>query len=133
MTLLHYYTIALGETIVARATLTTKDGTRVVIEGSPEEVERLAGRLSGAGKAAKHAAPKNKSARSLPTATDAIVELKTEHFFKKPRALSDIKEKLASRGMIYPLTSLSGVVLLLVRKRALGRVKQDGRWLYIAR
>jgi hypothetical protein len=118
---------------VAKATLTTKDGTRVVIEGSPEEVERLAERLSGPAKATKQTRPKNKSARSLPTATDAIMELKTEHFFNKPKALSEIKERLASRGMIYPLTSLSGVVLLLVRKRALGRVKKDGRWLYVAR
>ena len=65
--------------------------------------------------------------------TDSILELKQEGFFRKPRGLADIKEKLASLGMIYPVTSISGPVLSLVKNRALGRVREDGRWCYVAR
>ena len=65
--------------------------------------------------------------------TDAILELKQEGFFKKPQGLADIKEKLGSMGLIYPVTSISGAVLSLVKHRALGRIKKDGRWCYVAR
>ncbi|SRR6266446_10670732 len=119
---------------MAKATITNEKGLKIVVEGSPEEVRdiiRQAG--SGAGRRKKQAGPVAKAGKRLPSATDAILELNEEGFFDKPKALADIKEKLADQGMIYPLTTLSGVVLGLVRRRKLGRVKQDGRWSYVSR
>lgn len=120
---------------MAKATVTTGKGLKVVVEGSPEDVQSIIRQLgggSGRGKKALRVAAA-KGGKRLPTATDAILELKEEGFFDKPKALADIKEKLADQGMIYPLTSLSGVVLVLVRRRQLGRVKVDGRWSYVSR
>jgi hypothetical protein len=129
---------------MAKATVTTESGLRVVVEGSQEEVQNIIQQLGGgaghskrarrvaSAKTGKHFAS-GKGGKRLPTATDAILELKEEGFFDKPKALADIKEKLADQGMIYPLTSLSGVVLVLVRRRQLGRVRVDGRWSYVSR
>jgi hypothetical protein len=118
---------------MAKATITTDKGVKVVVEGSEEEVRNIVRQLGGKAKRGKAANSERKSGRRLPSATDAILELKEEGFFDKPKGLADIKDKLASQGMIYPMTSLSGVVLGLVRRRLLGRVKEDGRWCYVTR
>lgn len=119
-----------------KATLTTKNGATVVIEGSEEEVQQILSRIENSGESAKPAkgnSPQRKAEKRLPSATDAILELNREGFFDKPKGLADIKQKLASQGMIYPVTTLSGVVLALVRKRSLGRVKEGARWAYVTR
>jgi hypothetical protein len=119
-----------------KATVTTKEGTKIVIEGTEKEVVRLVkqmGATTPAAKAMKASPRDRRPGKRLPSATDAILELNQEGFFDKPKGLADIKEKLASQGMIYPVTTLSGVVLSLTRKRALGRVREDARWCYVTR
>ncbi|HEV2491209.1 MAG TPA: hypothetical protein VGT03_15495 [Candidatus Acidoferrales bacterium] len=119
-----------------KATITTKDGAKVVIEGSAQEVQELLGRFHAPVKQAKSAPTARagvKSKKTLPSMTDGILELKQEGFFKKPKGLAEIKEQLASMGMIYEVTSISGTVLALVKNRSLGRIKEDGRWCYVAR
>ncbi len=64
------------------------------------------------------------------SAKDHIVTLKEESFFDKPKPLSEVAKKLEESGHLYPVTTLSGVMLGLVQKRLLGRVKRDGVWMY---
>jgi hypothetical protein len=124
---------------MAKATITNDAGLKIVVEGSKEEVQEIIRQVGGArpskggvtGKPAKR--PSAKAGKRFSSATDAILELNEEGFFDKPKALADIKHKLAEQGMIYPMSTLSGVVLPLVRRRQLGRVKQDGRWSYVSR
>lgn len=127
---------------MAKATITNDKGLKIVVEGSKEEVQEIIGQMGGGARHSKGAAgasgkparkPSSKAGKRLPSATDAILELNEEGFFDKPKGLADIKQKLADQGMIYPVTTLSGVVLPLVRRRQLGRVKQDGRWSYVSR
>lgn len=119
---------------MVKATITTGSGLKVVVEGSREEVQNIVRQLGGgSGRGKKASRQVAKIGKRLPSATDAILELKEEGFFDKPKALAEVKDKLASQGMIYPLTSLSGVVLGLVRRRQLGRVKEEGRWSYVSR
>jgi hypothetical protein len=118
---------------MARATVTTGKGTKVVVEGSEDEVRSIIQKLgigTGQRKPARAARTPAKTHRS---ATDAILELKENGFFNKPKGLADIKEALASQGLIYPVTSLSGVALALIRKRTLGRVKENRIWCYVTR
>jgi hypothetical protein len=127
---------------MAKATITNEKGLKIVVEGSKEEVQEIIRQMGAAathpkggvrasGRPAKQ--PSAKPGKRLSSATDAILELNAEGFFDKPKALADIKQKLAEEGMIYPVTTLSGVVLPLVRRRQLGRVKKDGRWSYVSR
>src|SRR5208282_5722507 len=55
------------------------------------------------------------------TLTDRILAIRSEGFFKSQRSLSDVRETLGSRGWHYPLTTLSGVMQELVRRRELRR------------
>jgi hypothetical protein len=127
---------------MAKATITNDKGLKIVVEGSKEEVQEIIEQMSGGaehskggGRASAKAAkrPSARAGKRIPSATDAILELNEEGFFDKPKGLADIKQKLADQGMIYPVTTLSGVVLPLVRRRQLGRVKQKGRWTYVSR
>jgi hypothetical protein len=55
-----------------------------------------------------------------------VDELVDEHFFKKPRTLSDVKAELANRGHHIPRTSLSGPLQNLCKQRRLRRQKGIG-------
>ena len=55
-------------------------------------------------------------------------EMITEGFFKKPKAITDVKIELENRGHHIPLTSLSGPLQRLCKSRELRRQRSDGRF-----
>jgi hypothetical protein len=117
---------------LARAHIESKDGTKIEVEGTPDEIARIISDVKK--KEAQHRAKEAVEGRGRSTnATDFVLELREQGFFGKPRTLAAIKDKLAENGLIYPITSLSGVVLAQVRKKNLGRVKEKGRWAYVRR
>jgi hypothetical protein len=138
---------------MANANLVLPDGTTVAIEGTAEEVALLLDRFSGSGtppsdqKPVRQRTKKRRAAkrsgestsRAPSGTTDYIRELIEEDFFKAPRGLSDVKNKLAEGGHIYPLTNLSPVMLGLTKKRELRRIKEGakkgkgGTWKYVNR
>ena len=124
---------------MAKATITTKTGTKIVIEGTKEEVakilsdfERLTVVRTLTDKAASNISKKREEKKSR-AASDLIVELKEEGYFNNPKSLSEIAQALETRGYLYPTTTLSGVVLNLVKRRLLGRKKADDKWVYAKR
>jgi hypothetical protein len=115
---------------MAKARLTTKSGTVITIEGTQEEVAGLIAQFGAARPAAssrKRHPPSN--AKSGPVAL--ISELIDGGFFKKPKELGAIKLALEEQGHYYPVTTLSPLLLRLVRKRELRRIKDKKRWLYV--
>jgi hypothetical protein len=130
--------------LMAKATLDLADGTRVIIEGSDEEVAALIDRLTTS-PTARHQPPtpegRTKSGKrgtvrpaGLPMGrgpTRYVLELRDEGFFSTKRTLGELRTKLEEGGHIYPLTSLSPVVTRLVRKRELRRIKEDRKWKYV--
>jgi len=50
-----------------------------------------------------------------------LLTLRRDGFFRDQRILSDVRDELASRGWHYPLTTLSGAMQKLVRRRDLRR------------
>ena len=118
---------------MAKAHIITKDGTKVTIEGTPQEVATLVTQLKGrisTDRAITRKASKHKS-RAKASPINLISELIDGDFFKKPKELGAIKLALEEQGHYYPVTSLSPTVLRLVRKRQLRRIKDKKRWLYV--
>ncbi|MEK7604277.1 MAG: hypothetical protein AAB442_00535 [Patescibacteria group bacterium] len=123
---------------MAKANITTKEGVKITVEGTPKEVADLVSQLQG-GKS--RSAPTKTDGRSSrkeamsdkarPTPISLVTDLIDGGFFKKPRELSAIKNALAEQGYHYPVTSLSPTALRLVRKRHLRRIKDKKRWLYV--
>jgi len=119
-----------------KATIKTKTGALITIDGSEEEVsyiltafDRRADVQEAKVKIARHRA-KTKEERKRTTASDLILELQDSGFFNKPKTLTEIAEKLEEKGHIYPTTTLSGVMLSLLKRKLFGRKKNDGKWVY---
>ena len=118
---------------MAKAQLVTKDGTKVTLEGSHEEIAALIARLDGAASAgkARRPAPTKAKGTSKPTLTGLLGDLIDSGFFKKPKGLGAIKAALEEAGHFYPVTTLSPIVLSLVRRKMLRRIKDKNKWTYV--
>jgi hypothetical protein len=126
---------------MAKAHIDLPDGTKVAIEGSSEEVAFL---LSKYGAGSKRTAaqlrsktdPRRSKTRTRESSrkgpTSLITDLVAEGFFKSRRSLSEIQKKLEETGHIYAQTSLSPILVRLVRKRdSLRRLKEKKGWVYV--
>ncbi len=123
---------------MAKADLTLADGTKVAIDGSPDEITKILSALGpGAGRpGSKRGTRKTgtkpaRTARSAKGPTAYITQLRDEGFFRAKRSLGDIQKKLEEQGHIYAITSLSPILVTLVRRKDLRRVKQGKRWAYV--
>ncbi len=121
---------------MAKATIKSSTGAIITVEGSEEEVSKILSayeKASVVGRAkqaiARHKAVKRDD-KKREGAGDLVIKLREEGFFNKPKGLGEVSEALEAEGFLYPTTSLSGVVLGLVKKRELRRKKVDGRWVY---
>ena len=127
---------------MAKATMVLQDGTKVTIEGTPEEVAILLGKVSptsatiGGGKTSTRStaqrmssAPKKKQVKGP---VGHISVLREEGFFKSRQTLPDIQRKLEEQGHIYAQSSLSPALVRLVRKRELRRIKEKKGWVYVS-
>jgi hypothetical protein len=121
---------------MAKATIKSKSGAVITVEGSESEVSSILTayeRTSVVGQA-KQAIARSRAAKKdekkREGASDLIVGLREAGFFEKPKALSEIANALEEKGYLYPVTTLSGVMLGLVKNRELHRKKRDGRWVY---
>jgi len=116
---------------MTKATIATRTGAVVTIEGSQDEVATLIARFEGTEQHFERArTQKMPAVKSNPMGL--ISELIGAGFFDEPRQLSSVKTALEERGRLYPVTTLSPIMLRLVRRRQLRRIKQQGRWVYVA-
>ena len=121
---------------MAKATIKSKSGAVITVEGTEREVSKIVAIVEGAatGEQNRTLTPEpralSRSHRKRGAASDLVLELKEEGFFDKPKGLTEISKGLEEKGYIYPVTTLSGVMLGLLHKRVLGRKKLDGRWVY---
>lgn len=114
---------------MAKATMTLEGGTTVVIEGSQDEVATLLGRFQGR--------PQSQPAGGVARKTkvgpmNLLLELIADGFFREPKELGAVRAALAGKGHIYPVTSISPLMVRLVRRRELRRLKERNRWMYVS-
>jgi DNA-directed RNA polymerase specialized sigma54-like protein len=121
---------------MAKATIKSKTGAIITVEGTEKEVANILTSFENTVTIARakevmtksKIAKKDKKKRT--TASDLITNLREEGYFDKPRNLTDIANALVERGYLYPVTTLSAVMINLVQKRIFGRKKIDGKWMY---
>jgi hypothetical protein len=121
---------------VAKATIKSATGVLITVEGSEDEVAKILAsyeRMSVVGHA-KQAIARSRASRKESQkregAADVIKGLREAGFFDKPKALGDVAEALEEKGFLYPTTTLSGIMLGLVKKKHLRRKRNEGRWVY---
>jgi len=124
-----------------KATIKTKSGTEIVIESDRKTINEIVMTFQRREEMLERfrEASQNKRAGNIqgkkehPSATDMILRLKQEGFFKEKKAIGEIQEELEKRGYHHPQTSLSGVLLRLLRKGELIRIREEKGWEYIQR
>jgi hypothetical protein len=119
-----------------KATIKTATGATITIEGTQEEVSKIISNYENSsvvGNAKKSVArikSGKRAEKKRESAGDLIIALKEDGFFEKPKTLGEIGSALEERGYLYPVTSLSGVVLGLLKRQELRRKKMEGKWKY---
>ena len=121
---------------MAIANIQLPDGTRVTIEGSPEEIAKVLN-LYGA-KApvtdlvSNHSVERIRAkGRATSGAMPYLRELIAENFFSERRSLADVQESLEALGHIFPATHLSTPLRRLAVGRQLRRLKDGKNWVYV--
>lgn len=127
---------------MAKADLILNDGTKVSIDGSPDEVTLILSRLSNVadaptaksrtGARKKFTGTKKTSRKPKEGPTSLLTALATEGDFKTRRTIANIRDKLEERGHIYPVTTISPALTRLTRSHVLRRLKDNGSWVYVA-
>jgi hypothetical protein len=117
-----------------KAVVNTKSGAVVTIEGTQEEVVDLlglieAGALAEAQLSARR--PRRSENGTRHTPAQLLVELIDEGFFSEPKGLGAVRGALQEKGHFYPATTLSPLMLRLVRKKELRRIKGGKQWGYV--
>ena len=116
---------------MAKAQINFPDGTRVTLEGTPEEISAVVYRGKEKPRVNRRRVKvEGKTTSQRLQLGDLIAELIDGGLFKKPKDLASVRAALANMGHHYPITTLSGAMLNQVRKRNLRRLKQDKRWVY---
>lgn len=121
---------------MAKATIKSKTGALITIEGTDKEVSDILGtfeRTTAVGHAKAAVArdrAEKKERKKRASVSDLVVMLKEEGFFDKPKGLTDISNALEEQGYLCPVTTLSGIMLGVVKKRLFRRKKVDGKWVY---
>jgi len=117
---------------MAKATIKSENGSQIYLEGTPEEISKI---ISDFKKREEQLAEvkASRKAREKGTVTDFIINLKTSGFFDKPKTIFDIKSKLKEHAITCKITTLSGILINLVRKGDLSRKKIEKLWGYMKR
>lgn len=115
-----------------KAVITTSGGAVVTLEGTEDQVVALVRRLETDEQVTNSAsAPPSARRQGKTTPMGLLVELVSRGFFDKPKELGAVKLALEQQGHFYPTTTLSPLLLRLVRRRELRRLKDKKRWLYV--
>ena len=121
---------------MTKATIHSKTGATITIEGSHEEVSKIINDFelkastheTKVGNVKKQVQQKEEKKRQ--STSGLVIQLREEGFFDKAKSLGEVSTKLEDLGFLCPTTTLSGIVLGLVQKRMLRRKKIDGKWVY---
>lgn len=115
---------------MARANIKTKSGAVVTVEGTPKEIASLIAKFEAADKPEERRAHAARRPSQKAGPSSLILNLRDKGFFNKPRSLAGVAEALQEQGYLYPVTTLSGVVLKLLKTGDLHRKKVEGKWVY---
>jgi hypothetical protein len=115
---------------MAKAQIITEAGTKVTVEGDADEVAALIERFDKSSSRASAPAKVNRL-NSKAGPQDRILALLAAGFFRVPQGLAAIRSTLEEQGHFYPVTTLSPVLLRLVRSRNLRRIKENKVWSYV--
>lgn len=118
---------------MATASVTLPSGAKIVIDGTQAEVADLLAKLQVGSPPARQRPESTSTKAPIKREGPArlLLDLIDADFFKSPQELGAVRIALEAQGHFYPTTSLSPLMLRLVRGRQLRRIKSHKRWAYV--
>lgn len=113
---------------MAKAEIIFPDGTKMVLDGSVEEVMRIKKHFSQKEKSVDNLASEKKNS---PGPLGRIGLLIEENFFNDKRTLKDIRKKLEEKAIFYSPQMISPALIRSIKKGRLRRIKEAGKWRYV--
>ena len=122
---------------MAKATITLSSGTKIVVEGDPDEIKDVVNRLEKSPSAKGQDTPKTKKITSKKKVEGSIKgyiqELRDADYFKKPKLVVEVKKALEIEGHFLVIPAVSTTLIRLVKSREMRRLKDNGKWKYVER
>ena len=130
---------------MAKAHITTKDGSTIQMEGTAEEIATLIARFNVHGAVATHSGKPVQTSRKESKVTGKkkgggkksggpatlVADMIDGGAFKKPKGLAEVQTELKQGGYYYNNASVATALLRAVKSRELRRLKQDNNWVYV--
>ena len=118
---------------MSKARIDRPNGTKIIVEGTPEEVASILRRVELPSDERLSESPRPKEGKKTKITTkELILELKEDGFFKKKRTQRSVSDALENRGHFYSDASVGTALHRLVRDdRKLRRMKEEGKWVYV--
>jgi len=124
---------------MAKAEIILSDGTKMNIDGTPEEIIKIKQSFiefnikakSNVSKITRKRSGSKSKILSKEGPLSRIRDLIKNNFFKEERNIEDIRKKLEEKAIFYQVTALSPSLIRLVKKGELRRLKEDNRWEYV--
>jgi hypothetical protein len=115
-----------------KAVINLRSGSVVTIEGSQREVTDMLVqfREHDVGRTRVRSASRAEGP-ARPTPAVLLHELIDDGYFNEPKELGAVRATLQEKGHFYPATSLSPLLLRLVRRKTLRRIKDKKHWVYV--
>ncbi len=127
---------------MAKAEIVTSSGTKILIEGSVDEISAIISLFDHNERKSEIKTPtkqknqeksKEKQLKPASTLVEFILELRNNGFFDTPKLTELVKKRLDQDGHFYPMQSVSTCLINRNARRELGRVKEGGKWAYVKR
>lgn len=121
---------------MTRATLVLPSGTKLTVEGTPDEVRMVLEKIERSAVPAtaragiQHSSPTKQGPKSGSLGS-RLIDLRDEGFFSQPRELSAINVALAEKGHRYSADHLSVALLRAARSKILRRIASGGSYIYV--
>ena|SRR5438445_177768 len=122
---------------MARTALSLPNGTKVTVEGTPDEVQRIVKAITS-GTVEPVQSPRNGTLvthdlrkKGRVGATERVRVLKEDGYFREKRTLVNVRNKLNEKGHIHKMDDLSPVLIRMTRSGELRRMQEKGNWVYV--
>ena len=122
---------------MVKAEINLPNGTKINIDGSPEDIIKIQQAISGhnEGKMKKISIdqgryiPKRKPDKIGPLGRVRV--LIEQDYFKEKRTMDNVRKLLEEKAIFYKHSDIAPSLIRLVKKGELRRLKEGGKWIYV--
>ncbi len=125
---------------MTKANIELPNGTRITVEGTPEEVSKAIRLLQGNVGTIKTSksdtsSKKEVKRKSYSGASGGISLLLDEKFLDSPKSVKEIETEMIRQGYHYPQSTISKLLAVnfMRNSKKITRIKEDKKWKYVIR